>query len=86
MILLANTWALVKKVFKDSFTERDGQSYCAGRIFGATVGGGASVACVIKFLQSSTPDFIAFGTAVTAIITAVVGTIAAKNLTERGGP
>jgi hypothetical protein len=72
---LQSVWEFLKKVPRDTFTERDGKSYCIGRFIGA----GAWAAATYAFLKAPTPDFIGYSAAVGAIISAV----AFKNISER---
>jgi hypothetical protein len=65
----------VGKFITDLFTERDGTSWCIGRIIGA---GGAGV-MLYKFALATTPDFANFAGGLAAII----ASIGFKNMGER---
>lgn len=63
------------KFLQDLFTERDGVSFCLGRIAGAA----AIIEMIIKFADVTHVDYTGFAQGVAMIIAA----IAAKNYTEK---
>jgi site-specific recombinase len=60
---------------RDLFTERDGVSFCIGRILGAA----AIVEMIVKFSDVNHVDYSAFAQGVAII----VGAIAVKNFSEK---
>ena len=60
---------------KNLFTERDGVSWCIGRVMGAA----AIIEMMVKFSDVNHVDYQGFAIGVAALIAA----IAAKNLSER---
>jgi len=66
---------VVPKFFKDLFTERDGVSWCLGRVMAAAAFGEMSY----KFLTGSNLDWQSFAIGVSALIASV----AAKNYSEK---
>lgn len=63
------------KFITDLFTERDGTSWCIGRVMG---GAGAAVMCY-KFVMTGSPDYASFAGGLAAIIAA----IGFKNMGEK---
>lgn len=82
-------WATVKKVFKDSTTENNGESYCAFRVAAvALLGTGfpTFLSCTVYTVyRNGTFDMVSFGTALCAMLsgTAVLaGGVAFKNRSD----
>lgn len=66
------------KLITDLFTERDGSSWCIGRVMGF----GATCVMVYKFALAGAADFANFAGGVAALIAA----IGFKNMSERDHP
>jgi len=63
------------KFLQDLFTERDGVSFCIGRV----LGGAAIIEMMVKFADINHVDYQSFAIGVAALI----GALAAKNYSEK---